>query len=396
VNLSSSIVRVAPRIGFLIVLGVILVTGLWPLNPIPANGVSWIKGQCGLRFYRNPVVRSDSPFQLPNPRAASVSLEIWIKPSRESSTNAFFSIYTPENPLQFRLMHYIDGMLVRRNVRDSAGRRRQVEIELDNIFRPNVPIFITVTAGTKGTSVYLDSELAEESPHFGLTQKDLSGELIMGASPLDRATWYGELKGLAIYTESLSPMQISAHYQMWIQGRVSEIVRQDHPAALYDFSEGSGRTVHNRGSGAPDLIIPKYFVAPHKRFLELPWNEFHPEWSYVTDIMINVAGFVPLGVLTYALLLGKRPPHRAAWMTVLVGAFTSVTVEVLQGFIPTRSSGMTDILTNTAGTAIGVLVCILPGPKHLLASLKNVQRNEEYRPTRRTEPEANSIPSAGG
>jgi glycopeptide antibiotics resistance protein len=93
----------------------------------------------------------------------------------------------------------------------------------------------------------------------------------------------------------------------------------------------------------------------NEQFLESPWSEFHPEWGYWKNVGINIAGFVPLGFFFLALFSSVPKLRRPVLVTVVLGFTVSLTIEVLQAFLPTRDSGMTDLITNTLGAAIGVL-----------------------------------------
>ncbi|WP_318241243.1 VanZ family protein [Cellulomonas avistercoris] len=67
----------------------------------------------------------------------------------------------------------------------------------------------------------------------------------------------------------------------------------------------------------------------------------------------NVVMFVPFGVLVGLLL--RRP----WWVVVLLGAATSGLIETVQRWLPTRYPTLQDVVMNTLGAAVGVLVLMV-------------------------------------
>jgi VanZ family protein len=341
----------------LIVLG-LLTAGLWPFNPFLKNDVNWLTDQNGLRFGHNGTIFSSGTFELPTSNEEpSCSLEIWLQPAFQDVNQSvmILAFYTPDNPLQFGLKQYRDGLVVR-DYRDEQRRLPRSRIAFEHAFRQPAPVLFTITLSPNGTSAYLNGVWLKAFPHFGLSCKNFSGQLVIGNSPTADNTWHGKLFGVAIYSQELTPEAVSRHYAMWTHGREPEGAEKDGVRALYSFGERSGRIIHNNNGRGPDLYIPETFTILHKKMLAPPWEEFAPRLSYLWDILINIGGFIPFGFLFCAYLTCNRQWNRATVVTLVSGGIISATIEVLQRFIPSRSSGITDIITNTLGTGLGVIL----------------------------------------
>lgn len=84
----------------------------------------------------------------------------------------------------------------------------------------------------------------------------------------------------------------------------------------------------------------------------IDWVAGHgfPNAYPVTEALANVALFVPFGVLAWLWL--RRP-----WVALLLGVATSCGIELSQlAFLPTRYATLQDVLMNSLGTAIGVVL----------------------------------------
>ena len=111
---------------------------------------------------------------------------------------------------------------------------------------------------------------------------------------------------------------------------------------------------HDARHGGIDLCIPARFSLLHQPFLKPFWKEFRPRADYVVDVLVNIGGFVPLGFF-FCIYFSSEPAIRHATLaTVVLGLCVSLTIEVLQSYLPTRDSGTTDIITNTLGTFLGI------------------------------------------
>ncbi len=73
----------------------------------------------------------------------------------------------------------------------------------------------------------------------------------------------------------------------------------------------------------------------------------------VVEFTANILLFVPLGVL-FTLVLGRW----RWWLVLTIGVATTLTIEFVQLFLPARFSDPRDLLANTLGAAVGILIVV--------------------------------------
>jgi VanZ family protein len=343
---------------FVLVLGGILTAGLWPFHS-PKNDVKWLPSGRGLSFGAYGTILSSGVFDMTNAgERAPCTLEMWVESYLPWDTSTLLAFYDSGTHKQFSLHQHLTNLELRSSRRatsDKTNRVGVVHLHVDNVFGRGKLVFLTITSDGE-TRVYIDGALAAEASQFPLSAEDCAGKLVIANSPVHNDSWEGRFRGLAIYEHELTPQQVFEHYEAWTRDGRPVITTDERNTALYLFDEREGNIIHNRAESGGDLYIPEWYTVFDEKFLEPPWDEYYPNWSYLKNVLINIAGFIPLGFVANAFFSSVGRVKRAVLFSIVLGCATTFTIEILQAFLPSRDSGTTDLFTNTFGTYLGAVV----------------------------------------
>jgi VanZ family protein len=269
----------------------------------------------------------------------------------------------------------MDSLILTHDWTIESDRTKTKRVDVDRVFTSAKIVLVTISSGPNGTTVYLDGQPADFLPRFKISRSELSGQIVLGTSPVNYAPWLGDLRGLAIYSKELTPADALRHNKEWTEPSGSPDL--DGALARYGFAEAAGREVRNQVASGPTLQIPAIFAIPHKALLRSAANEFKPNWKYARNVLGNIAGFVPLGLIVCAYLAGTRSRCKAILITTIACGVLSFVIEVLQYYIPPRGSGTTDIITNTLGAALGAALTQVGAVRQVLEQMKLIRRVQE-------------------
>lgn len=122
-----------------------------------------------------------------------------------------------------------------------------------------------------------------------------------------------------------------------------------------------------------------------------PFSNWHsigvPPWAFLLqpmpyywtgfDIITNIIGYLPFGMLVVLALYPAVRGLAAAIIAVFCGMLLSGAMETIQTYLPTRVSSNLDFLTNLSGTLIGALIA-LPLIRPLLEQSRLLQLGRRW------------------
>jgi hypothetical protein len=367
---------VSRKLGLTVLTLVTIVTllfGLWPLNFFPENRVRWLADRDGIQFYKpsgssrkthGGVIYSGVPLQV---RTASqafepTTIEIYLeshggKPGGLAHILSFHDGHRL-SPLVIGLWE--SYLIIRARDDRNAARDTYRDIGLKNGLIANEKKLITVASGPERTEIYVNGELARSSGVRALIGVEhFSGYLNLGNSAIGHNAWAGNLYGLALYDTLLTPAQIRRHHASWTDRPANmPATAEPEPVALYTFTERIGASIRDQMPDKNHLTIPPAFKALKRHVVLQFWRDLRWTNGVAVDILVNIAGFIPFALCMLVVLAGSRgmSHRRAAFLTVLAGAALSLIIETSQLALATRTPSSLDLLCNTTGTTLGVLV----------------------------------------
>ncbi len=303
--------------------------GSFLFNNIEANGKD------GLIISNYSIIFTESGI-LPNfPEKDCFSISISFK--AESLTEKrfqFIMVVTDGNPQkQFLVGQYLDTLVIM-NGTDYGNYKREPKIYL-KMDESAEEILLEIESAHNNINISFNGKSVKksESIGFSLPLDTNKARLILGNSPSGRNPWAGTIKNIEIFNFG-----------------------ETNPVLAYSFNS----TIRNNqilpSSGNYPLVIPEMIKELYPVYLQFPGAEILFSKNLQRDVIINLIGFIPLGlILTPGWYLFTKRKY-GFLIVVFISFGTSFFIEISQVLIPGRNSSSLDLLLNTAGGCLGYLL----------------------------------------
>ncbi|MGE0626061.1 MAG: LamG-like jellyroll fold domain-containing protein [Pseudomonadales bacterium] len=359
----TSATRQRIAVGLLLAYVIFLaVTGLNPRDLSRGNEVRWLPDEPGIRFDGHGLAYTDAPAGgQPGAGFAAFTLLLDLRLAATQGRRGFehvVTVFGDTTASQLLIGQWKDSLIVT-NGADYDYRQRRPRLSATLAPDDGHWHLLAVTADDAGTRLYLDGEeVAAMVETLTLPAEDGDFHLLLGNSVHGNQGWRGSIRAVALLPRALDPAGIGE-----VSGRLEETsldaLGAGAPELLFVFGEGRGRRSADLGRRGLALSFPPDRVILEPEFFQPGFRD-----ARLSDVVVNLFGFVPLGILGVLVLRGAERsrtlgPVIIPVLVVAGGIALSACIEIAQAWMPMRSSSLLDLLLNSAGTAVGALAGLL-------------------------------------
>jgi VanZ family protein len=340
----------------------ILVLGLKPKDYSFSNQIKKIEGRPGIRFGRYGLAHTVVSFPVPGTdQLQPFTIEMVLQPARTDALRfqSILMVHGGEDASQFIVGQWRSSIVVMNGAQydGSAGHKT---IFASKVLSTDKPSMVTVTSGSRGSSIYINGLLVKQkrSLQLRLPGNNDGVSLVLGNGIHSERGWQGDVLGMTIYMSRLPAALIQLHQRQWMENGRLGLDGSVVPYLNYDLTAHGDAIIPDIGPLANHLIIPKHRKSLKPNILLIPWYDTPPRRSDIPDFVFNILGFIPLGYLLMAQFYRRFSGISKLTVFIVVAmSFTlSLMIEITQGFMPSRTSTATDLLSNTLGSLFGVLI----------------------------------------
>jgi len=327
-------------------LGALAYFAFRPFEPIPGlrfdsapfdlvDGAVHIRTGAALEDRRNVAKMSKALV-----KSGRMTLEVVLKTDSldQSGAARIISYSCDPHYRNFTLAQQGNGLEFRLRTTETDPNGVQSSLVVPEVFDAGKMQHLVVVYDGSEIRLYVDGKPRQQVSelHGDFTNWGKNHALVIGDEPAGCRPWFGWIRRYSVYDRALSS---------------SEVAR-----------------LHN-GEAVPDSVATHNFEATQEQggdtldgLVRLQYRNLFittdPTAYQLTDCVLNVAAFAPLGFFAYMLLpahIERRKILAVILLPVLIGLFTSGLVEGTQRYIHGRIPCLPDLVYNVTGTLLGSL-----------------------------------------
>jgi VanZ family protein len=345
----------------------ILIVGLWPFNFWSRNNVEKSPERTGIILNKGDITDKYNPRGIVFSKesiiladSGKLVLEIWLK-CRQVTQHQLSSIVSfYRNDESVLILEQWRTTFIIRVPDKSSGEKKFRHIGIREALPQDSLRHFTISFVDDGVRLYINGKLARHFKDFFLndTSNRELGQLVIGNSISGKNPWNGEIHGLAVYNKNVNISEKTTNYRFWNSTNYQKNIEPYETGYYFEFGNFKDNIIIDKINRKFKLYILENFKILRRNYISIRLNERTWSCSFITDIIINILGFIPLGFLlcSYIPNTDYRSIKLYYGILIFICLILSMFIEISQAYIISRDSSAIDLILNTLGAILGLVL----------------------------------------